>query len=254
MVNAVYNEALLEILEKSEDLPCLPSTAMKIFQACSKEKANIEEIAALIKSDQAIVAKILRTVNSALFNLRQDITSIREAINLLGVQGIKNTVIVASSSDVFNYPGGRALWLDSIEASVIIEGLFEYFRRELDDSQFLTALLHNIGRAIFAKNFNDEYHPLTEIRNLEEIYQAEEKMFGMNHKESGGILATNWELPLEVVSSIQGNHASMSTDNLVDLALELTYTDIEDIKTNPALMQFVKLKNAAAQKIEDLQL
>ncbi len=243
----------MQILEKSEDLPCLPMTSIKVFKLCSDENVDSGKLEELLKSDQALVAKILRTVNSALYGLRREITSIREVISLLGIQGIKNVVLQASTADLFNFEGGKQLWQDSIEASLIIEGLAKQLRRSSDDTQFLTALLHNIGRSIFAKHFSKIYAPIiANCHNLNEIYLAEEALFAMDNRETGGILACNWELPLDVVSGIQGNHSSMSENNLIDLALTLTYSSLDEIQEKADLKQFAKIKEESLEKIKSL--
>ncbi len=248
-----YHQELIQILERSEDLPCLPLTAVKVYKLCSNDNVEISDLEELLKSDQAVVAKLLRTINSALYGLRREITSIKEVINLLGIKGVKNIVLVAASGDVFNCEGGKQLWSDSIEASLIIEGLFKQLKQPLDDTQFLTALLHNIGRSIFAKDFAKIYSPvINQCHKLEEIYSAEEALFGMDHRETGGILACNWELPLEVTSGIQGNHSSMSETNLIDLTLTLTYSSLEEILEQPELQQFAKIKEEANSKIKNL--
>lgn len=248
-----YHQELMQILEKSEDLPCLPITAIKVYKLCSNDNVDSHKLEELLKSDQAIVAKILRTVNSALYGLRREITSIHEAISILGIKGIKNVVLQSSTADLFNFEGGKQLWIDSIEASIIIEALAKQLQQSSNDTQFLTALLHNIGRSIFAKHFPKIYAPIiTKCRKLHEIYQAEEELFAMDNRESGGILACNWELPLDVVSGIQANHSSMAQNNLIDLALMLTYSSLEEIEEKPELKQFSKIKEESLEKIKSL--
>jgi HD-like signal output (HDOD) protein len=243
----------MQILEKSEDLPCLPMTAIKVFKLCSEDNVDQQKLEELLRSDQALIAKILRTVNSALYGIRREITSIREAISLLGIQGIKNVVLQSSTADLFNFEGGKQLWHDSIEASIIIEALAKQLKQSSNDTQFLTALLHNIGRSIFAKHFSKIYTPIiSECHKLSEIYLAEEALFAMDNRETGGILACNWELPLDVVSGIQGNHSSMAENNLIDLALTLTYCSLDEILEKAELKQFANIKEESLEKIKSL--
>ncbi len=248
-----YQQELMQILEKSEDLPCLPMTAIKVFKLCSSKNADSQKLEELLKSDQALVAKILRTVNSALYGLRREITSVSEAVKILGIKGIKNLVLQSSTADLFNFEGGKQLWRDSIEASIIVDALSKQLKQTSSDTQFLTALLHNIGRSVFAKNFAKIYSPIiSNCHKLNEIYLAEEELFAMDHRETGGILACNWELPLDVVSGIQGNHSSMSEASLIDLTLTLTYSSATEIEEQAELKQFSKIKEETQIKIQSL--
>ncbi len=243
---------LMEILDKAEDLPCLPSTALKVLKLCSNEAAHTEALEELLKTDQAITAKLLRTANSAFYGLGREITSLTEVIALLGIKGVKNVVMMTANNRVFNCIGREQLWSDSIEASLILAALFEKLQQENDETQFLTALLHNIGRSIFAKYFPEDYITILESKHkLEEIYEAEYNLFGMDHRETGGILACNWELPLNVTSGIQGNHSSMSNHNLIDLALRLTYSNLDEISSKAELQQFRQLKESCLLKVTE---
>ncbi len=248
-----YHQELMRILDDAEDLPCLPATAVKVFKLCSSENVDVNKLEELLKSDQAITAKLFRTINSAFYGLNREISSIHEVIELMGTQGVKNIVMMSASGNVFDCQGGAQLWKDSIEASLILEGLFRQLNLELDDAQFLTALLHNIGRSIFAKYFSNIYAPvISQCRKLNEIYLSEENLFGMDHRETGGILACNWELPISVTSGIQGNHSTITEPNLVDLALNLTYSSYEEILSKPELMQFAELKLLCSKTLDEI--
>lgn len=236
------HEQLIQILDRAEDLPTIPLTAIKILKMDEADDYSVEELQRVLLADQAVVAKLLRIVNSAYYGFPKEISSIRETINILGFVGVKNAVLLSSSKGVFKHKGGGILWLDSIEASLAIEALYKYFKKPLIEAQFLIGLLHNIGRAIFAKYFYEHYRKILEMRDLSEIRQEEHNLFGMDHREAGGVLAKNWELPLEVISGIQGNHTSMSTLNFIDLALDITYSSPDEVNDSATLSQFVKIK------------
>jgi HD-like signal output (HDOD) protein len=58
------NEALLERLKASPQLPTLPAIAIQALELARKDDVNINEIADLIANDPALSTKILKTVNS----------------------------------------------------------------------------------------------------------------------------------------------------------------------------------------------
>lgn len=251
-VDPNLHRKLREILDRADDLPSISLIAVKIYKLCSEENPSKENLEDLLRSDQAIMAKLLRLVNSAYYGFPKTIESVSETIGVLGVKGIQNAVMVAISEDAFKYSGAKMLWKDSVEASLIIENVFKYFDEAPIDYQLLTGLLHNIGRTIFSKFFPEENSQILEIRDLEEICHAEREIFGIDHKEAGAILTRNWDLPINVVSGIQGNHTSMSNTNFIDIALDLTYAKEDDIKYSFDLSHFLSIKQDAIRKIKEM--
>jgi HD-like signal output (HDOD) protein len=243
-------QKLREILDRTEDLPSIPIIAVKIYKLCSSSEVSKERLEELLKSDQSIVARLLRTVNSAYYGFPQNIESLVETINILGIKGIQNAVMVSVVDDAFKYPGGKVLWKDSVEASLVIENIFKYFKTPSSDYQLLTGLLHNIGRSVFSKFFPEENSEVLGLRVLEEIYEAEREIFGMDHRDCGAILAKNWDLPINVVSGIQGNHTSMSEINYIDTALKITYSTDDDLKYSFDLSHFLSIKKDANERIQ----
>jgi HD-like signal output (HDOD) protein len=235
-------EKLNSILKRAEDLPSIPVVALKIYKLCSTESPSNQELEKLIRSDQAVVAKLLRTVNSAYYGIGREVSSIRETMSILGTNGIRNAVMVSASKQAFDFTGGSQLWMDSMEASLIIQALFKRSRQALDDYQFLTGLLHNVGRSVFAKYFPDLYKDILPVRNLQAISEKEIEIWGMDYKEAGSVLVKNWELPVEVVNGIQGIQAPGANMDSVNLALAITYANLREMQESHELAEYLPIK------------
>jgi HD-like signal output (HDOD) protein len=93
------------LLEAHENLPTLPGIAIKILEAVGKEQVNLKKLADIICADPPLSAKVLRLINSAFYGLVTKITSVQHAINLLGVNTIKNLAL--SFSLIKDYKTGK---------------------------------------------------------------------------------------------------------------------------------------------------
>ncbi len=60
-------EQLAKVLERADDLPGIPLTAMRILRMREDEGHAVEDLYKVLKSDQGMVAKLLRIVNSAYY-------------------------------------------------------------------------------------------------------------------------------------------------------------------------------------------
>ena len=82
-----------EIIQDHKDLPTLPGIAMRILDAVGKNQINLKEIADIISTDPPLSAKVLQLINSPFYGLPTKITSVQRAINLLGLNTVKNLAL-----------------------------------------------------------------------------------------------------------------------------------------------------------------
>ena len=74
---------------KQRDISTPQLQMLQIMAEANKEDVNFDQLEALITRDVAIPYKLLRYINSAYFRRVNEVSSIRQAINLLGTNGTK---------------------------------------------------------------------------------------------------------------------------------------------------------------------
>ena len=92
--------ATLDKVLASPKLPTLPAVATKMLQLTSNPDVELDDIADLVQYDQALSAKILKTVNSSYYSLRQPCTNIKRALTYLGLNTVKSLVLGFSLVDL----------------------------------------------------------------------------------------------------------------------------------------------------------
>jgi HD-like signal output (HDOD) protein len=73
------------MLEEIKSLPPLPHTVVQIQELCMNNDTDIDELTQLIEHDPMISANILKSVNSPLYGMSKEISSIHQAIMLFGI-------------------------------------------------------------------------------------------------------------------------------------------------------------------------
>ena len=111
------------IFLKIDRLPTLPGIAMRILEAVQKEDADLEEMGNIISTDPPLSAEVLRIINSAFYGLPSKITSVFHAINLLGINTVKNLALSFSLVKKFQTDTSKAFdftnfWKDSLIGAV----------------------------------------------------------------------------------------------------------------------------------------
>jgi HD-like signal output (HDOD) protein len=195
------------------ELRPLPESAMRITRLTTDDRFSAQELATLIANDPAITARLLRLANSAYYGFPRRISTVRDAVVLVGLRAVRAVVLVACMMDpaaVAPYRSGadaRASWRFSVSVGVIAELLA---RSEGIDAEaaFTAGVLHNIGLVAL-----EQYRPegmrvaMRIVRSgAQTRHEAERAVFGFTDAELGGALAVRWDFPPDLAAAI-GDHA-----------------------------------------------
>lgn len=78
------------LLQNIESIPALPETVQAVERIYNDENSNVEDMQKVIEKDPLLTANILRIVNSPMYALKTTITTIKQAIALLGKELSEN--------------------------------------------------------------------------------------------------------------------------------------------------------------------
>lgn len=215
-------------------LPPFPAIAHRILALASQDEVGVHEIAALIKLDPSFSAELLRFANSALFCVRRQVTSLTQAVALLGMDRVRSmATFVALNSMVCRSVRAAALrkvWVHSVVTAIIAQ---EAARLAHLDSEvaYTTGLLHNLGTLGLMSAYPDEYSRMLEVSNDFgfDLLQTERDLFEIDHCAAGAYLAQDWHFPDQLAAAIATHHDELvanqhSLDNLVKVSWRLTDT------------------------------
>lgn len=210
----IPKEKLDKILSKIEDLPTLPIVIQRILQLINDPKATIKQIGSIITSDQSLTAKTLKLVNSAFYGFAKKITTVDQAIVIIGFNAVKNLAISASVFDIFKNLNQRSsfdrygFWTHCVGTAFIAKQISEDTRIGNPGEVFVSALLHDIGKIILDIYFPDEMNKVLYNANSKNIsfYQSEEEILNFTHSEVGFLLSRKWNLPDNLYIPIRYHH------------------------------------------------
>lgn len=194
------------------DLPSLPSAVLSIVNATEKETVNTQEIEELVSAEPGIATKILRVVNSAYFGMPREVSSVSQAILILGLHHVRNLTL---SVGVFNALSAkrhgtekihRAFWERSFGTAACCSIIARRKRVSLHDQEllFVAGLLRDIGLLFLLSQFSTVYTQILKKSNEEatELKDLEEFLLYTNHAALGGMLADKWCFPRDLTDLI----------------------------------------------------
>ena len=204
-----------EILKQAPEAVMLPTTATAILQKSSQPDSSAVEIAGLLKSDQALSARVLKVANSAFYGLPRQIASIDNAVVLLGQKTIRNLVLTATMSGMgargvagYGIPRG-GLFNHAIVVAQSAQALSTQTNRAVPAEAYTAGLLHDIGKVVLGEHVENRVGAIIDIAESEgcSFAEAERRLLGINHAEVGAVLAEKWGLPDFLVGAIRSHHA-----------------------------------------------
>ncbi len=207
-----------KIYSKIDEIPTLPTVLLKLLASLEDRRSNAADIAELISKDPALTSKILKVANSAYYGFPGEITSLERAVALLGFNMVRSlalsmTVInTISSGKRYKCFSEEDLWVHSITVATVMQEIVDRMDFAPEDSEhiFIIGLLHDIGKIVFDQFFSDLFEKVIEecSANGFKLYMAEQRVFGMDHGEVGGIILKRWKFPRVIYIPIAIHHKS----------------------------------------------
>jgi len=203
--------ALQQRLERNGRLPTLPAVALKVLELCRSDEPDIEQIARAISSDPALAVTLLRMMNSPAFGLRREVTTVHQAISLLGtvsVQTLALSFAIARDLKRTELAGFRSFWKRSVIAAVAARAIARLQNGRNTEECFLASLMQDIGVVALGLISKQPFHGLDGTVGDEHAAcsSAELAEFGCDHAEVGAWLAARWKLSPMFVAAIAYSH------------------------------------------------
>jgi putative nucleotidyltransferase with HDIG domain len=210
-------EKLKRRLSTISNLPSPPLVFTQITKVINDPRTSVKDVAAIMSEDAAMSAKVLRLSNSAFYGARSEITGIRQAILVLGLEAVKSLVLSSSVFDMFKSQKldtefQEAFWRHSLATALAGRMLIKQHRSlsgHDPEVAFSAGLLHDIGKLIICCFMPDDHKHIKEQLQEQRLadYQAEESVVGYPHTLIGRMLAQNWKLPASIYEAIEFHHS-----------------------------------------------
>lgn len=230
---------------KGIDIPVRPVILQKIVELQSDPDVEIKSVADVISSDVTLSACVLKTINSPLYGLRNNISSIHRAVNLLGLSNVLNLVIGISLrleiSGNLNIAVER-FWDSANKVALLSARLAGALDNTSADEAYTLGLFHDCGIPLLIMKFPD-YVDILKKANGDHgclFTDVEEDAHQTNHTIVGYYVAHSWRIPKRICMGILNHHA-------IDLL------DSEDPKQNELIanLKLAEAINHRARSIVD---
>jgi putative nucleotidyltransferase with HDIG domain len=213
-------EKLSHIMTQVKSFPGMPATAARLMPLLQNPDASASKIEDILKYDPGLTANILKLTNSAYFGLPSRVSSVRQAIMLLGWKRLLQLVMTMCMSALmkkpvpgYDLPRG-ALWRHSVAVSVAADLIVKSLSISDADEVFTAALLHDIGKLVLGDYVQEDLEKIEGMVTKGISFEvAEFVVLGTNHATIGARILQNWSLPQELVNAVSWHHDPENCDH-----------------------------------------
>jgi len=202
---------LSALIAKVKDLPPLPSVVMRAMEMSQDPNVSIRNLQQVISQDQALSAKMLRIVNSAMYALRREVSTVSHAVAVLGLETVKSVIMAASVERVFSTAkdlGTKLMSDHSWGTALTARAIARRVRYENAEEALICGLMHDIGKPVLLQNFQAQYREIiSEVYNGNSSFHKSELLaFGFSHAHVGSLLARKWNFPPQLAEAVGYHH------------------------------------------------
>ncbi len=223
-------------LRSAWKLHILPQTLAEILKITGSEDSGVGDLTRIILRDPTLTAKLLKLANSVTYGQTSRVTTVNQAVLLLGFRAVKSLALSTAIYDMFSGKNGffekelKQFWRHSLETAAYAQLFAARANYPVQEEAFVAGLIHDLGLIILAGMFPGRYEKLwRSTARKQGIVAAEDQELGLNHADAAAYLFTEWGLPEVLIDAVRYHHLvgkEQNIERMGQLTLIVTLADM----------------------------
>ncbi|MDO8418453.1 MAG: HDOD domain-containing protein [Rubrivivax sp.] len=201
-----------ELRKLDIDIPSQPQSLVQLSLLLADDDINLQACAALIESDMALAAAVMKAVNSSLYGLKGRVRTVHQAVTYLGIREVAAITFEMGLRAAFP-PAAELdpLWHRAARRGLLMGRLGA--RLSLDAwAAHSAGLFEECGKAVLYRHASDHYAAMLRAAGSDtELVTLEHTGFGVSHDALGAALCESWGLSAAAVASVRHHVAAQAT-------------------------------------------
>ena len=186
------------------DIPSQPDSLVKLSLLLAEDDVNQQAIAALVESDMALAAAVMKAVNSSLYGLAGRVQSVQQAITYLGTREVAGITYEMGLRAAFPpAPELDLIWARAAHRGLVMGRLAQALGLDAWAAHS-AGLFEECGKAVLFRHASDHYRAMLRAADTDaDLCQLEHTGFGVSHDALGAALCESWGLGHDAVASVR---------------------------------------------------
>lgn len=215
-----------QIRARIDSLSYLPTTAavaMKFVELGKNGDADPADYAKVISADSSLSSKMLALANSSWAGVRNEVTNVKTAVNLLGLGTVRTLAVSYCMTGLHNElhlsaEESHMFWESSLCKAVAAKKYVSMFDASSAEEVFVAGLFQDFAVPIMFATAKEQFLGLLQASdaNVQTQLKKERELFRMDHAEVGRILAQKLQLPDLFVDAVAFHNSSEKLDEFIE--------------------------------------
>lgn len=227
------SQKLSMLAAQIDSFPVLPTVVSHVMQITADPDSSQKDLIKVITPDQSLTSTILKMSNSAFYGLMREVSTLQQALTILGFAEIRNLVLTKAVFNSFKTLKKNDKW-DIKEfwehsffcglAAKIIGTELKVSKNEL----FTAGLIHDLGKLVIYMATPDDFFKIIEEAESTKVgtYLAEKNILGTTHDEVGIGLVKKWMFPEPLMAAVEFHHHPLDAKKHTDFSFIIHVADL----------------------------
>ncbi len=199
------------------EIPTQPEVLVKLSLLMAADDIDLLAVSALVETDMALAAAVLKAVNSSLYGLRGRVQTVHQALTYLGMREVAAITFEMGLRAAFPpAPELEPIWSRASQRGLLMGRMGQMLGVD-PWAAHSAGLFEECGKAVLYRHAPAHYPAMLRATQRDaELAELERTAFGVSHDALGAALCESWGLAPASVASVRSHVAVQSTLEMPD--------------------------------------
>jgi HD-like signal output (HDOD) protein len=197
------------------DIPAQPDALVRLSLLLAEEDVDLHAVSALIESDMALAAAVMKAVNSSLYGIKGRVQTVQQAVTYLGMREVAGITFEMGLRAAFPpAPELEPIWRRAALRGMVMGRMGQQLGVD-GWAAHSAGLFEECGKAVLFRHAPEHYRPMLRAATCDtDLVAIERAGFGVSHDALGAALCESWGLAAPVVASVRHHVAVQAGEPL----------------------------------------
>ena len=202
-----------KLVAKESDIAAFPLILDLLIEAINDPRSTIDQMVNIVMYDQDLCNRLVKIVNSPIYNLQEEIDTVEKALNIIGTEQLLSIALGSTVLSKFegipeNLITLKTFWHHGIACGLATKSIAKLKDQKNLDVYFVGGMIHDIGSLIIYKQMPEKARAALIQCNEwgRNLIDAERDVMGFDHAQVGKTLLKKWKLPEWLCEAVAFHH------------------------------------------------